>query len=124
MRLLLSIWFAVVMLAANLHQSASFAFFKANEKAIINEHCEMRELDNNSCQGSCVLRDLLEPDNHKEELPFSVPDLNLDEFLSTTNTSLKLENVKVVREAISLYCKPLLDQSLICKIWRPPQVIA
>tara|TARA_R110002050_G_scaffold100008_2_gene207267 strand:- start:5550 stop:5888 length:339 start_codon:yes stop_codon:yes gene_type:complete len=112
------------MLAANLHQSMSYAFFKVNQKDIASQSCEMREVDNNNCQGSCVLRELLEPAKQKEQSPLSLLELKLDDFLAETSESIGFIDFPRRRETIGLYCEPLFEQSLIFKIWRPPQLIA
>jgi len=110
------------MLVANLHLSLSYAFFKANQGAIATEQCVMRSVDDNNCQGSCVLRNLLEPVKQKEESQFPTFELKIDEFLSFEIFRVTAKYFRIIKAPLRLFCDSIVAQSFIFKIWRPPQL--
>ena len=123
MRNLLTIWFTFIMLIANLHQSVSYAFFKINQPNISSENCEMRLVEDNNCQGSCVLREMLQPSQEREN-PVSWLDLRLDEYLNNDTEEFSANVFKLFDAKPVFNVQVWLDKLLVFKIWRPPQVIA
>lgn len=120
MRNLLTIGFTLIMLIANLHQSMNYAFFKVNQPNIASDKCEMRSIEDNNCQGACVLRELLQPKDEKEH-PISLLELKLDEYLSTFNYTSSLTTLAFIDSKPKSKDPLWLDKFLIFMIWRPPQ---
>ncbi len=122
MRNLLTIGFTFIMLIANLHQSMSYAFFKINQPNISSEKCEMRRVEDNNCQGSCVLREMLQPSEEREN-PVSWLDLRLDEYLNNDLEEFSLNVFKPFVAKTGFNVQVWLDKTLVFKIWRPPQKV-
>jgi hypothetical protein len=123
MRLIIPLWLSIIVLLINLQQSIIYSFFKANQTNIATEQCEMRELEGNSCQGSCVLRELLAPVPIQEESPFLGFDLKVDEFVGSCTDKSLLPLHPFMVEPLFLFLSSITLHSLVFKIWRPPQLV-
>jgi hypothetical protein len=122
MRLLISIWLSTVVLLINIQQSIGYGFFKANQNIFATEQCEMREWEGNSCQGSCVLRELLSPAPFQEKVPFVELELKVDEFVGFQTESTAFSLYHFQEENLGLFLSSISIHSLVFEIWRPPQL--
>ena len=82
----------------------------------------MRQLESNSCQGLCVLRELLSPTPFQEKVPLVELDLKVDEFVDFQTESIASSLYHFQEENLGLFLSSISIHSLVFEIWRPPQL--
>jgi hypothetical protein len=121
MRLAFSIWFSLILLFVNLHQSLAYAVFQSNQETLADEKCLERGIEGNSCQGACVLKELLQPTPQKERSPFTTPVLKLDELFANVAFDYSFEYQGMVETTVNTDYLLFNAQFVIFKIWNPPK---
>lgn len=123
MRQFLSISLSTLSLLVVLHQSVAYAFFSWEKEKIIAERCEQKDAAENTCQGSCYLREVL---NIQEESETSEPAFVFEYEPILYHPSLAPELPQPLVLELE-YPLPILSeyQNLtLLGIWRPPRLSA
>lgn len=83
----------------------------------------MRNVEGNTCQGTCVLKELLEPTPQKDKAPFTTLQLKWDEFFTNEDFAFSFAYPNMLKALISTPYLLYDTQSLIFKIWHPPKIL-
>ncbi len=122
MRLITIIGFSVILILASLYQSLALLVFQSSQELIATEYCEQKELKDNSCQGACVLKELLKATPEKEQSPALQVKLELDELFA--NSLLVFSSLKIYfskSEYASFYQTYPLE-AIVYQVWHPPKI--
>lgn len=120
MNTLKSILLILVVAASSCYNSLVWAFFESYQSYFATELCELKEDDQNSCQGTCQLRALLQAKEEPMEPKTPIFTEELD-FITISLKGFTINNPHVLRKEPNPRLElDWLSDGVKRLVWRPP----